>query len=147
MATFKYGALLANSTTKNISNSDDGIISVLLNLPLPIGISFYTFEGISLLVDALREKSNIDYIYNPILYSTRFYIPMLRQEYQPVSVFLPMLSSIKHRLMNRESVTNNLSNIRQVVNIDPILTDKLIAQQIEINKVPLTEKEKVLLRK
>lgn len=33
---------------------------ILIQLPLPIGISFYTFEGISLLVDTLRADRSID---------------------------------------------------------------------------------------
>ena len=151
--------IAGSSLTANIQASD--ISPQVINLGMSGGCSQTGAEAIlmkpskpAILLVEINETISrklddrmIDYIYNPILYSTRFYIPMLRQEYQPVSVFLPTLSSIKHRLMNRESVTNNLSNIRQIVNIDPILTDKLIAQQIEINKVPLTEKEKILLRK
>jgi alginate O-acetyltransferase complex protein AlgI len=58
---FKYAALLTNLVVNflfNSNNSDLGIVSLLLHLPLPIGISFYTFEGISLLIDLLRDTSN-----------------------------------------------------------------------------------------
>ena len=54
LSLFKYGALF----TKFISINLDQSILPFLFLPLPIGISFYTFEGISLLVDAFRNKSN-----------------------------------------------------------------------------------------
>lgn len=35
-----------------------GALWTIVHLPLPIGISFYTFEGISLLIDTLRSKRN-----------------------------------------------------------------------------------------
>ena len=56
---FKYGALLTNLfiTIFQISNTpEDGLIETILHLPLPIGLSFYTFQGISLVVDVLRNR-------------------------------------------------------------------------------------------
>jgi alginate O-acetyltransferase complex protein AlgI len=58
---FKYGALLTNLFVTFLSDSkqpEAGIVTLFLHLPLPIGISFYTFEGISLLIDILR--GNVD---------------------------------------------------------------------------------------
>jgi alginate O-acetyltransferase complex protein AlgI len=49
---FKYGSLVAH-TLMNV-NSDFG--HLLISLPLPIGISFFTFQGISLVVDVYSEK-------------------------------------------------------------------------------------------
>ncbi len=49
---FKYGALAASS----LGLSDRGVGHTLVTLPLPIGISFYTFESISLLVDLFRHR-------------------------------------------------------------------------------------------
>ena len=49
---FKYAALL--SQTFLSANSSIG--GFLITIPLPIGISFYTFEGISLVVDVFRKK-------------------------------------------------------------------------------------------
>ncbi len=52
---FKYSFLLAST----LSIGSDSFLGFLLTIPLPIGISFYTFHGISFLVDTLREqKSN-----------------------------------------------------------------------------------------
>lgn len=48
---FKYSLLFAN--VFNITAAERFILSI----PLPIGISFFTFEGISLLVDVYREKN------------------------------------------------------------------------------------------
>lgn len=52
LALFKYGGLLANS----FMDTSDGIGHFLCTIPLPLGISFYTFSGISLVVDAYRGK-------------------------------------------------------------------------------------------
>ncbi|GGB08561.1 MBOAT family O-acyltransferase [Puia dinghuensis] len=49
---FKYSPLFAHS----FFNSNDPIGHFLVTIPLPIGISFFTFEGISLLVDVFTEK-------------------------------------------------------------------------------------------
>ncbi len=52
LAFFKYSPLISNS----FFNTNSSIGEFLLTIPLPIGISFYTFEGISLLVDVYKEK-------------------------------------------------------------------------------------------
>ncbi|MCL1469930.1 hypothetical protein [Argonema antarcticum] len=59
LSIFKYGALLTHLVVDRFNPSNaptEGMIALLLYLPLPIGISFYTFEGISLVVDVLRRK-------------------------------------------------------------------------------------------
>lgn len=53
LSIFKYKGLLF----LNLNHlSDDNFIKLLFDLPLPIGISFYTFQGISLIIDTLREN-------------------------------------------------------------------------------------------
>lgn len=51
LAFFKYSGLIALSF-----NSSKGIIHILANIPLPVGISFFTFQGISLLIDVYKDK-------------------------------------------------------------------------------------------
>ncbi len=46
LAFFKYSALL----------TDLGVLELAVAIPLPIGISFYTFQGISLVVDVFKHK-------------------------------------------------------------------------------------------
>ena len=48
---FKYASLFFGSLPTIWSSS----LGVLATIPLPIGISFYTFQGISLVVDSYRE--------------------------------------------------------------------------------------------
>jgi alginate O-acetyltransferase complex protein AlgI len=50
LAFFKYSPLIAAS----FFDTKEGIGAYLLTIPLPIGISFFTFEGISLVVDTYK---------------------------------------------------------------------------------------------
>lgn len=52
LAFFKYSPLISST----FLNPTDSIGNFLLHIPLPIGISFFTFEGISLLMDVWKEK-------------------------------------------------------------------------------------------
>lgn len=54
LAFFKYSPLI--STTLFSPGSSIG--DFLLKIPLPIGISFFTFEGISLVIDVWRDKKS-----------------------------------------------------------------------------------------
>lgn len=58
LSLFKYAGLLTNFVADvfNIARTEGSIAYLFLKLPLPIGISFYTFEGISLVVDVLSQK-------------------------------------------------------------------------------------------
>lgn len=52
LAFFKYSPLVAHT----FFNPGDDMARFLLTIPLPIGISFFTFEGISLVVDLYQNK-------------------------------------------------------------------------------------------
>lgn len=52
LAFFKYSPLISAT----LFNPDSSVGHFLLMIPLPIGISFFTFEGISLLIDVWRDK-------------------------------------------------------------------------------------------
>lgn len=52
LAFFKYSPLISIT----FFNPADSVGNFLLHIPLPIGISFFTFEGISLLMDVWKEK-------------------------------------------------------------------------------------------
>ncbi len=52
LAIFKYSGLVGTS----FFDTNNGIGHFLVSIPLPLGISFYTFSGISLVVDAYRGR-------------------------------------------------------------------------------------------
>jgi alginate O-acetyltransferase complex protein AlgI len=52
---FKYGFMLASS----VFNEPSPVYNFFYLLAMPIGISFFTFEGISLLVDTYKTRNNI----------------------------------------------------------------------------------------
>ncbi|MGI0406573.1 MBOAT family O-acyltransferase [Helicobacter himalayensis] len=53
LAFFKYSPLFGRAMESFISTQSIG--EFLINVPLPVGISFYTFQGISLVVDLYRD--------------------------------------------------------------------------------------------
>ncbi len=54
LAFFKYSPLISET----LFSPEGSIGAFLLTVPLPIGISFYTFQGISLLVDTFRDRES-----------------------------------------------------------------------------------------
>lgn len=64
LGTFKYAGLLTHlfldvfGINSALANSEP--INLLLTLPLPVGISFYTFQGMSLIIDVLRNPDGTD---------------------------------------------------------------------------------------
>lgn len=58
LAAFKYNVLLYRSIFPSADEGTDPVLHFLLGIPLPIGISFFTFQGISLVVDAYRARSD-----------------------------------------------------------------------------------------
>jgi alginate O-acetyltransferase complex protein AlgI len=57
LAFFKYKFLFTDFSS--LSSSDVGVIDFLLKLPLPIGISFFVFHNISLLIDLTKSKTSV----------------------------------------------------------------------------------------
>ncbi len=54
LAFFKYANLLAETFLSSFMS--DGLSHMLHQIPLPVGISFYTFQGLSLVVDAYQGR-------------------------------------------------------------------------------------------
>jgi alginate O-acetyltransferase complex protein AlgI len=59
LAFFKYNKLL-DEILPNAGGNTAELLQFLLALPLPVGISFYTFEGISLVMDVYRPAGQYD---------------------------------------------------------------------------------------
>ena len=55
---FKYGGLLLGLGVDHLDLPLTRPVQLLMTLPLPLGISFYSFEGISLLVDTFRSHES-----------------------------------------------------------------------------------------
>jgi len=55
LISFKYNGMLGEALVESMDVKND-LVDLFVLLPLPIGISFYTFQGISLLVDVLRQS-------------------------------------------------------------------------------------------
>jgi alginate O-acetyltransferase complex protein AlgI len=65
-------------------------------VPLPIGISFYTFQGISLVIDTYKEKTPKEYKYIPLYLS--FFPQLVAGPIVKARDFLPQIATkyIKH---------------------------------------------------
>ncbi len=110
---FKYSPLFAHS----FFNSNDPIGHFLVTIPLPIGISFFTFEGISLLVDVYKEKSfkNTDVIpasfaahARNTLFFISFFPHLIAGPILKAHDFLPQIGSKTIRDINWERCFKNL---------------------------------------
>src|ERR1700730_2696793 len=79
---FKYGPLFATSFLGGAATS---LGRFLITIPLPIGISFFTFQGISLVVEVFRDQQHrddsvprvvprnfMDHLANPALFKSLF---------------------------------------------------------------------------
>lgn len=55
---FKYAGFFSSFFWTNEELRHDPIGFFILSVPLPIGISFYTFQGVSLIVDAYRNRND-----------------------------------------------------------------------------------------
>ena len=60
LVSFKYGKALALTLDVHVGGTG-GIGALIADLTMPIGLSFFTFQGITLLVDVLRNKINVQF--------------------------------------------------------------------------------------
>jgi hypothetical protein len=81
----------------------------------------------------------LDSLYHPIFYWMRQYLPMMREEYRPISVFIDSLKSRSKqnlKLMTREALDRLESR-----NLTPELSQKAIQTTVDIQSKPLSEKD------
>ena len=81
----------------------------------------------------------IDSLYHPIFYWMRRYLPMMREEYRPISVFINSLKSRSQQNLKR--MTREELDSLEGRNLTPELTQKAIKNTVEINSKPLSEKD------
>jgi hypothetical protein len=85
------------------------------------------------------DSELLDSLYHPIFYWMRQYLPMLREEYRPVSVFINSLKSRSkqnQKLMSREALDSLEGR-----NVTPELSQKAIQTTVDIQSKPLSEKD------
>jgi len=131
LAVFKYSPLFATT----FLNTGTDLGKFLVTIPLPIGISFYTFEGISLLMDVYqnkhREKFDVDQslkehfkktlffvsffphlIAGPILKAHDFY-PQIKQKFLKDIDTIPAFKNLVTGYFLKMVVADNLALLTQ----------------------------------
>jgi len=85
------------------------------------------------------DSELLDSLYHPIFYWMRKYLPMLREEYRPVSVFIDYFKSRSQqnkKLMSREELDS-----LERRNVTPELSQKAIQTVVDKESIPLSEKD------
>ena len=89
LATFKYGPL----AVQLLPQGKSGLTVWLQHLPLPIGISFYTFENISLIIDVFRHRRRGEMSFTPTAGPTHLLHSALFVAFFPHLVSGPILKA------------------------------------------------------
>ena len=85
------------------------------------------------------DSELIDSLYHPIFYWMRQYLPMFREEYRPISVFI---NSFRSRLsQNLEGMSREELDSLESQNITPELSQQAIQAAVERANKPFSEKE------
>jgi hypothetical protein len=85
------------------------------------------------------DSELLDSLYHPIFYWLRQYLPMLREEYRPISVFIDSLknrSKQNQKLMSREALDSLEGR-----NVTPEFSQKSIQGVVDEESIPLSEKD------
>jgi alginate O-acetyltransferase complex protein AlgI len=110
---FKYSPLFYKSFFKNTVTFD----SFFLTLPLPIGISFFTFQGISLIIDVYKQKyvNNKDLVplsflqhAKQILFFKGFFPQLISGPIVKAYDFIPQIDTKYFKAIKWEIVFKNL---------------------------------------
>ena len=92
--------------------------------------------------DFLRkiDAKLLNSLYNPIFYWMRQYLPMLREEYRPVSVFINCFKS-RAQPKNQERMSRKQLDSLETRNVTPELSQKAIQTAVDKESIPLSEKD------
>jgi len=85
------------------------------------------------------DSELLDSLYHPIFYLLRQYLPMLREEYRPISVFIDSLKSRSKQ--NLKQMTREALDSLESRNLTPELSQKAIQTTVDIQSKPLSEKD------
>jgi len=81
----------------------------------------------------------LDTLYHPIFYWMRKYLPMLREEYRPVSVFINCFKSRSQQ--NQERMSREELDSLETRNVTPKLSQKAIQKEVDKESKPVSEKD------
>jgi hypothetical protein len=81
----------------------------------------------------------VDSLYHPIFYWMRQYLPMLREEYRPISVFINFFKSRAQQ--NLERMSRKELDSLESRNVTPKLSQKAIQTAVDNESKPLSEKD------
>jgi hypothetical protein len=98
--------------------------------------------------DTIIRKTDselLDSLYHPIFYWMRQYLPMLREEYRPVSVFINTLKS-RSQQKNQERMSREELDSLEGRNVNPKLSQKAIQATVDIQSKPLSEKDAKIMK-
>ncbi|MEG4582830.1 hypothetical protein QUA71_24930 [Microcoleus sp. MON1_C5] len=85
------------------------------------------------------DSELLDSLYHPIFYWMRQYLPMLREEYRPISVFIDYLKSRSKQ--NQKPMSREALDSIEGRNVTPELSKKAIQTTVDIQSIPLSEKD------
>jgi hypothetical protein len=85
------------------------------------------------------DSELLDSLYHPIFYWMRQYLPMLREEYRPVSVFINYLKTRSKQ--NKKLMSGEAQDSLEGRNVTPGLSQKAIQTTVDIQSKPLSEKD------
>ncbi|WP_332947621.1 MULTISPECIES: hypothetical protein [unclassified Microcoleus] len=84
------------------------------------------------------DRDLVDSLYNPIFYWMRKYLPILREEYRPISVFI---HCFKNGSQHHQKLTREALDSLEARNLTPELSQKAIQTTVDIQSKPLSKKE------
>ncbi len=84
------------------------------------------------------DRDLVESLYNPVFYWMRQYLPILREEYRPVSVFI---HSLKKRSKHNQKTTKEALDSLEARNLTPELSQKAIQTTVDIQSQPLSKKD------
>ena len=90
------------------------------------------------------DSELIDSLYHPIFYWMRQYLPMFREEYRPISVFINCFRSRLYQ--NLEGMSRKELDSLESRNITPKLSQKAIQTAVEKASKPFSEKEEETMK-
>lgn len=115
LAFFKYNKLLLLTINGDSTNLSE-VEKLIYYLPLPVGISFFTFQGISLVIDVYREKTMdqnwiskhpLQFIFHSTFFIS-FFPQLVAGPIVKASDFYPQISSKSSRNINYTIVIQTL---------------------------------------